>query len=66
MISQPKFELSYPAFVRGLRYVSAGAVGMALSAGLAFSGHVYAADLPSPMQSEMASESGFEVSIEPL
>ena len=66
MILQPKFELSYPAFARGLRYVSAGAVGMALSAGLDFSGHVYAADLPSPMQSEMASESGFEVSIEPL
>jgi hypothetical protein len=49
-----------------MRYVTAGAIGMALSASLASPGQVYAADLQSPMQYEVTTESGFEVSIVPL
>jgi hypothetical protein len=39
---------------------------MALSAGLTAPGQVHAADLPSPMQYETTTESGFEVSIVPF
>jgi len=49
-----------------MRYITAGAIGIALSAGLAFPGHVNAADLPSPIQYDLATESGFEVNIVPL
>lgn len=46
--------------------MAAGAIGIALSAGLVSPGHVYAADLPSPMKYEVTTESGFEVSIVPF
>lgn len=46
--------------------MTAGAIGVVLSASLASPGQVYAADLQSPIQYEVTTESGFEVSIVPL
>ncbi|MGI9514057.1 MAG: hypothetical protein ACR2OL_14230 [Anderseniella sp.] len=46
--------------------MTAGTLGVMLSASLASPGQVYAADLPSPLQYEVTTESGFEVSIVPL